>query len=434
MARAKHPLSIMLTQEQNELICRTGPGTPGGDFMRRYWQPVALAEELPPEGAPLPVDVLSEKLVLFRDGNGQPCLIVRRCPHRGADLSYGRVEQNGLRCLYHGWVFSGAGQCVEQPGEPAGSTLRERVNFAAYPCVEAGGLIFAYLGPGQPPRLPALPFLRGPRERVWSTKIHHECNYLQGQEGNCDPQHLSVLHRFLPQGESNESHQPDLNRLLVGDAAPRIEVQETGFGLRIFAVRAGDGGNNLVRITNIVLPNFSSFDGGPLVDPKKNRIVPNMGYWLHWHVPINDTAHWKFSIAYRHDGPVDRDYQRQEFAFLDDRYTSSRGLHNRFRQDREEMKSRTYAGLGRYFQEHDKFAVESQGPLSDRTTEFLGTADVAVARMRRMMISAVETVRSGGEPPYVLRAGDPDPIDEMVVRSQSLPADVDVLSRWWATD
>ena len=417
----------MLTREQNDLICRTGPGTPGGDLMRRYWQPVALAEELPPGGAPLPVELLGEKLVLFRDAHGKPALIVRRCPHRGADLSYGRIETGGIRCLYHGWLFSGDGRCLEQPGERA-EGMRERVKFAAYPCREAGGLVFAYLGPGEPPRLPELPFFSGPQDRAWYTKIHHECNWLQGQEGNCDPQHLSILHRFLPQGES---HQPALNSVLSADAAPRIETEETGFGLRILAIRAGEAGGSHVRITNIVMPNFSSFDGGPLVNPRANRITENMGYWVHWHVPINDTEHWKYSIAYRYDGPVDVPYQREQFAFLGGGYTSGRGLHNRFRQDREEMKTRTYAGLGPYFQEHDKFAVESQGAISDRSTEFLGTADRAVVQMRRMMLAAVEDVREGRDPRYVVRAGGHDPIAGMVVRSQALPAGTDVLGRWW---
>lgn len=419
---------FMLTPEQNDLICRTGPGTPGGALMRRYWQPVALVEELPSGGAPLAVELLSEKLVLFRDEADQPALITRRCPHRGADLSYGRVESGGIRCLYHGWVFSGDGRCLEQPGEPAASTLRDKVKFAAYPCREAGGMIFAYLGPGDPPQLPDLPFLRGPTDRAWYTKVHHDCNYLQGQEGNCDPQHLSVLHRFLPQGEAP---QPDLNRALIADAAPRIEVEETGFGLRIQAIRAGDAGTNLVRITNIVMPNFSAFDGGPLVDPKRQRPVPNMGYWVHWHVPINDTQHWKYAVAYRYDGPVDVQYQQEEFAFLGAGYSSGRNEANRYLQDREEMRTQTYAGMGRYFQEHDKFAVESQGPISDRSTEFLGAADRAVILMRRMLLAAVEDVRQGRDPRYVVPDGAPDPIADMVVRSQTLPADVDVTSHWW---
>src|SRR5579884_2567691 len=136
----------MLTKEQNELLTRTGPGTPGGALLRRYWQPVALAEELPPDGPPLPVRVLGEDLVLFRDEYGRLGLLGLHCSHRGADLSYGRIEHGGLRCLYHGWLFDVQGRCLEQPGEPAGSTFKERIRHPAYPCREIGGLILAYLG------------------------------------------------------------------------------------------------------------------------------------------------------------------------------------------------------------------------------------------------------------------------------------------------
>src|SRR5919199_380087 len=137
----------MLTAEQNALITRTGPGTPGGDLMRRYWHPVALREELPPGGAPIPVRILGEDLVLFRDEFGRPGLMGLHCPHRGADLSYGRIEDGGLRCLYHGWLFDVQGRCLEQPGEPAGSTFYERIRQRAYPCLERARMIFAYLGP-----------------------------------------------------------------------------------------------------------------------------------------------------------------------------------------------------------------------------------------------------------------------------------------------
>src|SRR5919202_294131 len=149
----------MLTKEENDLLTQTGPGTPCGDLMRRYWQPVALSEELPPGGAPLPVQILSEELVLFRDEAGVPALLGLHCPHRGADLSYGRLEDGGLRCLYHGWLYDGAGRCLEQPGEPAGSQFRTKVRHTAYPCQEAGGLILAYLGPAPAPLLPAYDFL-----------------------------------------------------------------------------------------------------------------------------------------------------------------------------------------------------------------------------------------------------------------------------------
>src|ERR1043166_5171370 len=149
----------MISAEENMLLTQTGPGTPCGELMRRYWQPVALAEELPPGGAPLPVRILSEDLVLYRDEQGQPGLLGLHCPHRGADLSYGRLEDGGLRCLYHGWLYDVTGQCREQPGEPGGSTFHERVRPLAYPCVERAGGIFAYLGPGEPPLFPAYEFL-----------------------------------------------------------------------------------------------------------------------------------------------------------------------------------------------------------------------------------------------------------------------------------
>ena len=146
--------------------------------MRRYWQPAALSDELPIAGAPRPVRLLGEELVLFRDEQDQPGLIGLRCPHRGADLSYGRLEDGGLRCIYHGWLFDRQGTCLEQPGEPAGSTFHQRIKQPAYPCQEVGGIIFGYLGPGAAPLLPAYEFLTVPDEQRYVTKALHECNYL----------------------------------------------------------------------------------------------------------------------------------------------------------------------------------------------------------------------------------------------------------------
>src|SRR6266487_2647959 len=143
----------MLKQE-NDLLTQTGRGTPCGELMRRYWQPAALSEELPVGGAPVPVRLLGEDLVLFRDDQGRPGLLGLHCAHRGADLSYGRLEGGGLRCIYHGWLYDVTGRCLEQPGEPAGSTFHERIRQTAYPCREMGGLIYAYMGPGDPPQLP----------------------------------------------------------------------------------------------------------------------------------------------------------------------------------------------------------------------------------------------------------------------------------------
>src|SRR5579862_2261355 len=145
----------MLTPEQNDLLTRTERGTPGGELLRRYWQPAALSEELPIAGAPIPVRLLGEDLVLFRDQHGQPGLLGLHCAHRGAELSYGRMEDGGLRCLYHGWLYDRTGRCLDQPGEPAGNEFHAKVRQLAYPCIEKAGIIFAYMGPGEPPLLPA---------------------------------------------------------------------------------------------------------------------------------------------------------------------------------------------------------------------------------------------------------------------------------------
>src|SRR5438309_3590171 len=175
----------MLTAQENELLTRIGPGTPGGDLIRRYWQPAALSEERS-VNAPLPIRLLGEDLVLFRDADGQPGLLAIHCSHRGADLSYGRLEDGGLRCIYHGWLYDRNGRCLEQPGEPAGSTFHERIHQTAYPCLERAGVIFAYLGPGEPPLLPDYEFLTVADENRFVSKLFSECNYLQGNEGNQD--------------------------------------------------------------------------------------------------------------------------------------------------------------------------------------------------------------------------------------------------------
>jgi phthalate 4,5-dioxygenase len=188
----------VLTREQNDLLTRIGPGTPGGQMLRRYWTPAALSVEVPPGGAPLPVRLLGEDLVLFRDESGHVGLLGIHCAHRGADLSYGRLEDGGLRCIYHGWLYDRTGRCLEQPGEPAASTFHERIRQPSYPCHEIGGIVFAYLGPGEPPLFPNYELFRVPEENRWVHKHYHECSYLQGNEGNIDTLHVGFLHRSCP--------------------------------------------------------------------------------------------------------------------------------------------------------------------------------------------------------------------------------------------
>src|SRR5262245_10846337 len=183
----------MISAEENHLLTQIGPGTPCGVLLRKYWQPVALSEEVPQSGgAPIAVRILGEDLVLFRDETGRPGLLDLHCPHRGADLSYGRVENGGLRCIYHGWLFDVSGNCLEQPAEPEPNNFKCQIKQTHYPCMEVADIIFAYLGSGEPPLLPSYELFTVPDEfRYLPTKSYHECSYLQGNEGNLDPAHLS---------------------------------------------------------------------------------------------------------------------------------------------------------------------------------------------------------------------------------------------------
>lgn len=414
----------MLSKEQNDLLTQTGPGTPGGDLFRRYWQPVALAEELPPGAAPLPVRILSEDLVLFRGEDGLIGLMRRRCPHRGADLSYGRIEGGAIRCLYHGWLIGRNGRCLEQPGEPSASTYKDRIRHPAYPCAEAGGLIWTYMGPGEAPPLPRFPFLSAPGERVWTTKLIQECNYLQANEGNVDPQHLSFLHRVSAPGPKQDEYS-----IIGDDLAPALEVEETDFGIRIYAVRKTSAGR-YVRVSNFVVPNASAFDGGPIQNPARVPQQENAYYWMHWHVPIDDVSHWKYAVAYSHAMPIDKDFVDQMIrSDQSEEYNGRRRKENRYLQDRTEMATRTFLGMGYNFYDHDRYAVESQGAISDRTTENLGASDRAIIAMRKQLLRAIDDLQAGRAPVMTRGHSSQDnPVADLVVTSQVVPADADLHS------
>ena len=384
----------MLTQEENDLITQTGPGSPGGDFLRRYWQPAALSEELPHGGPPKPVRLLGEDLAMFRDDAGRIGLLGLHCAHRAADLSYGRIENGGLRCLYHGWLYDVGGNCLEQPGEPEHSTFKDKVHHLAYPCLEKGGIIFAYLGPGEPPLLPAYEFLNVPDEHRTVTKYYMECNYHQGNEGNIDPQHVSFLHRHVIGRDRSTGGLPP------HAAAPEIEVEETDFGLRLtnwHDTVPGDGAEKryLLRVSNFILPNLSAFPGG---------VQAGQGHGVNWHVPIDDTHHWKYVIAFNRVRPMDfeqarRDHERE----VTSDYRLVRNPANRYLQDREEMRGLSFIGLGAFFPLHDAFATQSEGAIQDRTTEHLGYTDKAIAAARRLMLRVIRDIQEGSDPPHVLR-------------------------------
>jgi phthalate 4,5-dioxygenase len=230
----------MLSREENNLLTRVSPGTPMGELMRRYWIPALLSEEIPePDSSQVRVRLLEEDLVAFRDSKGRVGLLAEHCSHRGTSLFYGRNEECGLTCIYHGWKYDIDGNVLDTPAEPPGSTLKHKVRHTAYPCKEAAGVVFAYLGPKD--RIPLFPnyeWTTLPQDHLYVTKSLQDCNYLQGLEGECDSSHLSFLHRALTE-KKRGGGDPDM---YGKDGAPKLEGVETDFGVRMISCRnAGDG-------------------------------------------------------------------------------------------------------------------------------------------------------------------------------------------------
>ncbi|MBM2811127.1 MAG: phthalate 4,5-dioxygenase [Chloroflexi bacterium] len=395
-----------LTREENDLLTQTGPGTPGGELLRRYWQPVALSEELPPSGAPRPVRIMSEDLVLFRDDGDRLGLLGLHCAHRGADLSYGRLEDGGLRCIYHGWLYDVSGRCLEQPGEPAGSTFHERLRHRAYPCREVGGIIFAYMGPGEPPLFPAYePLLADEGYRV-SKKRLSDCNYLQSHEGNLDPEHLSFLHHGLPRREGN-----------FYSAPPIVRTEETPFGGRVYSIRPAPDGMRFVKTTCFVMPNINAT--GP----------DHGGFQMGWHVPIDDFSHWRYSVGFRRTAPMDELARTESVSEIADGYRHVRNRANRYLQDREAMKTWSYSGIGTSNGPQDACVQEGMGAIEDRTEEHLGTTDQGVLLARDRLLRAIQDVLAGRDPPHVVRDETSNHHDIRVVTAV-IPGDRDWYNFW----
>ena len=430
----------MLTQEENQLLTQTGPGTPGGDLFRCYWHPVAMSEELPAGGAPLNVRILSEDLVLFRDDQGRPGLLGLHCAHRGTDLSYGRCEDGGLRCVYHGWLYDIHGRCLEQPGEPRGSQYYEEIRHLSYPCQEVAGLIFTYMGSDEPPLLPAYEWLSVPEDHLDAHKRLYESNYLQGNEGNYDPAHLGMLHRLSAEemeemGSSGRTWgaTPEWYRVpgttdvrtgedFIGpDLSPVLETEETEFGLRIFSIRDAGPGKKYSRAQNFIYPHLSTF---PTVTE---------GYSAAWHVPIDDTHHWAYQVNVSRTVPFDKEWLReQRAAERTPDYRMVRNAGNRYLQDRESMKAGNFTGMSSEFEVQDVFATQSAGPIQDRTKENVGYTDRAIVAVRRLLLKAIRDVQEGREAPHVVRNPADNSFDHVGCAHAVVPNSADWRTEWAA--
>lgn len=388
----------MLRKEENDLLTQTGPDKPLGRLMRAYWQPAALVSEMPSDRPVKAVRLFGEELVLFKRGTGWG-LVSRFCAHRGVDLSFGRLEDGGLRCLYHGWLYNEEGRCIEQPAEPEHSQFLNKIRIANYPCVEKNGIIFAYLGAGDPPPFPHYDCFTAPEEYTFAFKGLWECNWLQGVEGGIDPSHVSFLHRFIQEdprdvygqqfSEEVEGTGLKLSKLVGDNFRPDIEVESADHGLRLFALRQLTETVKHVRVTNLLFPNA-------FVVPFGNNKV-----FTQWHVPIDDENHYWYMIFYDFSEVTDKEEllrQRLEGVSLPD-YRPVRNRANNWGFDPREQQELTYTGMGLDINVHDQWAVESMGPIQDRTVERLGISDRAVTANRRLLLKAIEKFESGGSLP-----------------------------------
>lgn len=379
----------MLRKEQNDLLTETRPGTPGGRLFRSYWLPALLAEELADdEGPPVRVKLLSERLLAFRDTQGRYGLIDEFCAHRGVSLWFGRNEENGLRCPYHGWKYDHTGQCVEVPSEPEESGFCRKIKLKSYPLVERGGVLWTYMGPPekQPP-LPEWEFALVPSGHSFVSKRLQECNWLQAMEGGIDSSHVSFLHR----GEL--SSDPLFkgargNQYNLGDSRPVFEVVESPGGLYVGARRNAENGHYYWRITQWVMPSFT-------------MIPPRGGHPVHGHfwIPIDDESCWTWSFDYHPTRPLTqeevqamRDGKGIHVKYQPGTFRPLANKDNDYLIDRDAQKAgRTYSGVAGIAMQ-DASLQESMGPIVDRTRENLVSTDNGIIMARHRLLRAVKSL------------------------------------------
>ena len=389
----------MLSAADNALLTRTGAGTAMGEFFRRFWQPVALSRELPDaDGAPVRVRVMGEAFVAFRDTTGRVGLVDPRCAHRGADLFFGRNEDCGLRCAYHGWKYDVSGRCVDLPTLRPDSGYRERIALRACPTREFGEIVWAYLGPGDPAGdVPALEFGLLPPAHRFVTKKLQQSNWAQSLEGGIDTAHFSFLHMPAPSVASNANPDAPADerrlRWIREDPMPEFSVVDHEVGFVVGASRRADGGELYWRIAQFMLPAHATTPS----------TLPGETYFGYTWVPIDDVTCWIYTYAWNPDRPLGDD-ERQKLqaghgviGSVDERYVPLRNRDNDYRIDREEQRRRTFTGI-RGVAEQDAMIQESQGSIADRTREHLTPTDAAIVRFRRMVLAGARALADGTAP------------------------------------
>ena len=387
----------MLKRKENELLTRTGPGTPMGSLFRRYWLPALLAEELrEADGAPVRVQLLSERLLAFRDTQGRLGLIDEFCAHRGASLWLGRNEEDGLRCAYHGWKYDVTGQCVEIPSEPDNPKLCRRMKLKSYPLVERGGVLWTYLGPPelQPP-LPEYDWVKVPEENRYISKRIQACNYLQAMEGGLDSIHSTFLHRFSVGDDPLLKRDPVSAAYIKADPRPVFVPMDSPGGLCIATRRNAEQDKYYWRVTQWLMPSFNLFA------PYKGN--PHGG---HAWVPIDDGHSWTYSIDYHPARALTAEEREAMHAgkgihvkTIPGTFVPAANRDNDYLIDRMAQKEkRSFCGV-MGVGEQDAAVQESMGPIQDRTREHPVPTDAGIIMTRRKLVAAARACERGEKLP-----------------------------------
>ena len=392
----------MLTQEDNELICRVGPGTPMGEVMRRYWHPLLISDELPePDCPPVRARLLGEDLVAFRDTTGKVGLIAEKCPHRGASLYFGINQESGIMCIYHGWKYDTEGNCIDMPSDVPGSRFMEKVHATAYATLESAGVIWAYMGPKEKqPAPPNYIFNNLPPDHVIAFRVPIYCNYLQSMEGNIDSTHLGTLHVYhqdkVPVDlDTDKPGYPSGKFSLYTRAKyrfARVDVQDTDYGFRLIAERPTDNGNKHIRTNCFVLP-YTAFIASQRRGPAGVLIQ----------VPIDDHTNQRVAIRYNvHQAftAAERRQAIEQGALMDPNEPKKRlkRAENDYMIDRWAQKNTIQAGIWP-IPEQDYALIETMGPIYDRTKEHLYGGDAAIIRCRQMLLTMARNIQEGIDPP-----------------------------------
>jgi len=383
----------MLAREDNELITRVDPGTPMGDTMRRYWMPALLAWELPePDCPPVRVKLLGEALVAFRDTSGRIGLLGECCPHRRVSLFFGRNEECGLRCVYHGWKFDVDGHCVDMMNEPEELHFKNKVRATSYPTVEVGGVVWAYMGaPELQPPLPNFAWTQVPETHRHVSKVIQENNWLQGLEGGIDTSHAPILHRLI----TTNSDRPGikLTSPFVRGKAPTLAVDLTDYGYQYAGIRPLGETEVHIRAYHFIMP-FHQIR--PSLTERGNPSVAG-----HIWVPMDDhntmVYNWEYSITDEPMNEEDRLERRLGNGPLDidqTTFRSKRRRENNYLLDRQVQKTENFTGIDGV-NTQDRAVQESMGRIVDRSKEHLGPADKAIIQARRLLLEAVKTVQEG---------------------------------------